>query len=176
MDVRYINPFISALSRCLEAIAGLRARRQAPFVKAGFHAVEDIHAVIRFAGDVEGAVVLSVPPPVAARLHEAKTGEPAAPGDPRVGLTVKEIATILAGGAKQEIDRLGIPFRIGIPNLIVGSEPENAPGDGGLSLVVPFDLEGQELWLQVLNAFPAPGAGRPGGACRPLRGRLETRN
>ncbi len=155
MDVRYINPFIAALSRYLRTVVGLTARRRTPFVNEGFHAAGHFHAVIRFAGDVEGAVVLSVPPPVAARLHEARAGEPAPPEDPRVTRTVEEIATILAGGAKQEIDRMGIPFRIGVPSLLVGAEPENAPGREGLSLVVPFDLEGGELWLQVLNAFPA---------------------
>ena len=155
MDVRYINPFIGALSRYLQTTAGLRARRQAPFVREGLHAVEGIHAVIRFAGDVEGAVVLSVPLPTAGRLHEARTGQPAPPGDPRVGRTVEEIATLLAGGVKQEIDRMGIPFRIGVPSLVVGAETASYPGEAGPSLVVPFDLEGDRLWLQVFNALPA---------------------
>lgn len=149
MDAQLINPFISATTNALEMMAGIKAVREAPFVKGSFHAFADISGIIGLAGEVQGAVVLSFSQGLAGRIFEAMTGEQLPNDASEMADVVGELANMVAGGAKGSLAEQGMSYRISVPTVVTGKEHFVSYKTDGPCLVVPFKVDDETFWVQI---------------------------
>lgn len=149
MDVRFVNPFISSTVDALKIMAGLEVTRGTPFVKGSFQALADVSGIIGLAGQATGAVVLSFPFGLAGEIYTAMTGETVKPGDPAIIDLVGELANMVAGGTKATLADMGMDFRISVPSVVVGPKHTIANRSDAPCLIIPFQLRGQDFWVQV---------------------------
>ncbi|MBI5015773.1 MAG: chemotaxis protein CheX [Deltaproteobacteria bacterium] len=159
MDVRFINPFITATTNALQTMAGLEVTRGSPFVKGGFQALADVSGIIGLAGEAKGAVVVSFPFSLAKRIYEAMTGEAVAHGHPGIADAVGEIANMVAGGAKGALTEQGMNFRISVPSVVMGKEHTISHKSDAPCLIIPFQLGTDTFWLQVSIKLMPDGSG-----------------
>lgn len=158
MDVRFINPFISATANALKTMAGLEVTRGSPFVKGSFQALADVSGIIGLAGEAKGAVVVSFPFDLAKRIYEAMTGESVPNGHPGIADAVGEMANMIAGGAKGALTEQGMNFRISVPSVVLGKEHTISHKSDAPCLIIPFQLGTDTFWLQVsIKLVPAGG-------------------
>ncbi|HUW82926.1 MAG TPA: chemotaxis protein CheX [Phycisphaerae bacterium] len=66
MDVRLINPFVSAVQNVFQTMASTEVRVGKPYVKTDGPCSADVSGVIGLCGDATGCAVLSFPKAVAA--------------------------------------------------------------------------------------------------------------
>ena len=158
MDVRFINPFISAATNAMKTMAGLDVTRGAPFVKGGFQALADVSGIIGLAGEAKGAVVVSFPFGLAKRVYEAMTGESVPNDHPGIADAVGEMANMVAGGAKAALAEQAMNFRISVPSVVVGKEHTISNKSDAPCLIIPFQLGSDTFWLQVSIKL-VPGGG-----------------
>jgi chemotaxis protein CheX len=149
MDVRYVNPFITATVNALQTMAKLEPSRGSPFVKGSFQALADVSGIIGMAGEVKGAVVLSFPFSLAKKIYEAMTGESVPAGDPGISDAVGEMANMVVGGAKASLIEMGMDFRISVPSVVVGREHAISHKSDAPCLIIPFQLGTDTFWVQV---------------------------
>ncbi|NTU59524.1 MAG: chemotaxis protein CheX [Deltaproteobacteria bacterium] len=149
MDVRFVNPFITATQHALRTMANLEAERGTPFLKGSFQASADVSGVIGLAGQAKGAVALSFPWSLARSFYEKITGEELSEGDPAICDAVGELANVVVGGAKAGVSELGLHFQISVPTVISGKNHVIANRSDTACLIIPFHVEGETFWLQV---------------------------
>ena len=149
LNVNYINPFISATLQALEMMASVRPDRGAPFVKTDQVAKGDISGIIGLAGETSGSVAITFPENLARRIYANLVGEEAGGITDEVRDAIGELANMIAGGAKAELAQQGCSFQIAIPTIVVGEGHTIDHKGQGPCLVVPFNLDGEEFWLEV---------------------------
>lgn len=149
MDARYVNPFLTAASNVMDIMAGVKILRGAPFVRDKFQALADISGIIGFAGDVQGAVVLSFPLELAEVVYQKMTGETPTADLQLVSDAVGELANMVAGGAKAPLSNFGVNMHISIPTVVAGMNHAVSVKSTGPCLVVPFTIEGKTFWMQI---------------------------
>jgi len=155
VDVRFINPFISATVEALRTMAGFEVVRGRPDLERQFVARADVSGLIGITGDVKGAVALSFPLALARRLCEALVGETVLDDDPGIPDAVGELANIVTGGVKREYAKMGISFQLSVPTLAVGPRHQILYQSDQPVLVIPFHAMGTPFWLQAALKFQA---------------------
>lgn len=149
MDVRFINPFITATVNALKTMANIEVVRGIPFVKGSFQALADISGIIGLAGEAKGAIVVSFPFGLGKKIYEAMINDTVAADDPGIVDAVGEIANMVAGGAKGALTDMGMNFRISVPSVVMGKEHSISHKSDAPCLIIPFQLGSETFWLQV---------------------------
>lgn len=150
MDVRFINPFINAVANTLATMAGKTPVRLAPSLKSDSIAKGDISGIIGFAGrNVHGSVALSFPEETALKIYALMMGETLPNLNKDVQDTVGELANIVAGGAKTELDALGLAFHISIPTVVLGKNHTIIHKGSAPVVLIPFQLESCSFVMEI---------------------------
>jgi chemotaxis protein CheX len=149
MDARYINPFLGAASNALDIMAGVKIQRGTPFVRDKFQALADMSGIIGFAGDSQGAVILSFPFDLAKLVFQKMTGDQDASDIKAVADAIGELANMIAGGAKAPLSEMGLNIQISIPTVVSGHDHMVSVKSTGPCIVVPFEMEGKTFWVQI---------------------------
>ncbi len=149
MDVRFINPFLSATANAFSTMLGIPVHRDPPQVDRSFRALADVSGIIGITGQVRGAVVLSFPGGLARRVTEGLIGEPVGEDDPAIGDTVGELANIVAGGVKKEYADMGLDFQISTPTIAAGRNHQIVHKSEHPVIIIPFEADGDTFWVQV---------------------------
>ncbi|GAB4247318.1 chemotaxis protein CheX [Deferrisoma sp.] len=157
MDVRFVNPFLSATVSALDTMAGLEVVRGQPKIENRFLALADVSGLIGITGDVTGAVALSFPRALARRICEALLGESVADDDPGIADAVGELANIVTGGVKRAYDKLGVRFQLSTPTVAVGERHKILYPSDRPVLVIPFRTLGTPFWVQATLKFEGRG-------------------
>jgi chemotaxis protein CheX len=149
MDVKYINPFITALNNTFEMMLGSLPERDGIYLKDDALTSGDITGVIGFAEkNITGTVSLSFPEATALHLYHLMTGENVFQITRNVQDSIGELANIVAGGAKTILSESGFTFHISIPSVIIGqhkiSHKVNTP-----VIAVPFNLDRRHFVMEV---------------------------
>ncbi len=150
MEVKYINPFMTAVSNTMEMMLGIAPGRQAPYLKKDKLTKGDITGLIGFAEkNVTGSVALSFTQDAALWIYQLMTGEEQQSLTRDVQDSIGELTNIVAGGAKTALAEEGLSFHISIPSVIVGkdhliSHKLNIP-----VVAIPFKLEDHTFLMEV---------------------------
>lgn len=142
MKAEHINPFIISTSEVFKTMVGAEPRKEEVYVRDEKEFVNEISGVIGLAGDANGFVIISMPESLALKIYKSFAGEEKDAIDPDVTDAIGEILNMIAGGAKQIFSRLGVRFKISIPNVILGKDHKIAKQRTTKSLCVKFSLEG----------------------------------
>ncbi|MBU0519109.1 chemotaxis protein CheX [bacterium] len=150
MDVKYINPFISSLNNTLETMLSVSPGRNQPFLKSNNKASGDVSGIIGFASqEVVGSVALTFPEKAALKAYELLMGETLPHINEEVQDMVGELANIVAGGAKEEFNAIGIVYHISIPTVVTGKGHSIGHKGGVPVVVIPFELNGLPFYMEV---------------------------
>lgn len=118
MDVRFINPFVSAVVEVFRTMVHMPVTVHKPHLVTEPGTRSDVSGVIGFSGDASGCVVLSFPTDVACRAASAFAGIPIDEKHPDFADAIGELANMVAGNAKK--DFTGMSVSISLPSVIIG--------------------------------------------------------
>jgi chemotaxis protein CheX len=150
MDVNYINPFIKALDHTMQTMLGKTPERQTLMLKTNNLATGDISAIIGFAGkNVHGCIALSFPEMLALLIYRRIFGEGPTRINNEVEDIIGEMANIVAGGAKTELENNHLIIHNSIPSVIVGKNHVISHKACNPFILIPFLWEGHKFSMEV---------------------------
>ena len=118
MDVRYINPFLSAVQNVFETMITVPYKLGKPNLKGDDKASFEVSGIIGISGQVTGCVVVSFPVNIALQLASALIGETLTEVDADCTDAIGEIANMVAGDAKRGFPETNTT--ISVPSVVVG--------------------------------------------------------
>jgi len=124
MDVKYINPFITATGTVFKTMLNLDTSLEKPFVKNDKTATGDVTGVIGLAGDRIGSVCVSFTESGAMLVYKTLMGDDCKEVSPEVVDAIGELTNIIAGQARKELERAGVNLKASIPTIVVGRGSE----------------------------------------------------
>jgi len=118
MKAEYINPFLTSTISAFGTMLQCSLKRGTPYVKNGSQPEHEVSGVIGLSGRAQGTVVLGLGREAALNTTEVLLEErpPGINGD--VIDAVGELANIIAGGAKAQLEHLALS--VSLPTVITG--------------------------------------------------------
>jgi CheY-specific phosphatase CheX len=99
-------------------------------------------AVVRFTRDVHGQVAVTLSCPIAKALATSVYGPGEAESEQRMKEVVAEVANMIAGGIRNNLQASGLDFDISLPEAIPAAESKGAMGNDGVSLSFHVNNDG----------------------------------
>ncbi len=118
MDVKYINPFMKAIKNVFSTMLNIEVSFGKPHLRTEAEASHDVSGIIGLSGDVMGAVILSFPKPAALKIAGTFAGLTFKDTDEDFADAIGELANMVAGSAKRDLE--GLNISISIPSVIIG--------------------------------------------------------
>lgn len=118
MRASHINPFIGSVQLVFETMLNTKVTVEKPFVKTEDNFSHDITGIIALSGEAVGSVAVSFPLETAKNAVEAFAGTRLEAEDPNFSDAIGELANMIAGNAKKNLDDLCI--YISVPTVIIG--------------------------------------------------------
>jgi chemotaxis protein CheX len=118
MKAEYINPFLVSTIAAFDTMFKCVLSRRTPYVKTGSQPSHEVSGVIGLSGKAQGTVVVGLGREAALKVAEAMLQErpPEINGD--VVDAVGELANIIAGRAKSQLEHLDLS--VSLPSVITG--------------------------------------------------------
>lgn len=112
-------------------------------------------AIVRFSREVTGQVAVTLSPPIAKALAASVYGPEEAASDQRMKEVVAEVANMIAGGIRNNLQAVGMDFDISLPESIAPADNKTASETGGVSLSFHVNNDG---CIVDAHLMPAPAA------------------
>jgi chemotaxis protein CheX len=125
MDVRYINPFLTAVKDVFETMIEVSFTVGKPSLKKDNVPSQEVSSIIGISGDVSGCVVVTLSKKTALQLASALLGDQIQELDDDCIDAIGEIANMVAGSAKA-----GFPDEntsLSVPTVVIGKHRVNYP-------------------------------------------------
>ncbi len=146
MDVKYINPFVTAVKRLFNTMIDVPFKLGKPSLKKGNVPAHEISSIIGLSGTVTGCVVINLSKEIALQLVSALIGEEVSELDDDCTDAVGEIANMIAGNAKTDFPSAGTS--ISVPSVVVGKHKVSYPS--GLPIIaIPCITDKGELVIEI---------------------------
>jgi chemotaxis protein CheX len=113
---------------------------------------DSISGMVGLAGTVKGNLAIHLPSSVATAVTTAFLGMEVETIDDDVCDAIGELANMLAGAVKTAIDPSGSDIKLSMPSTVYGDSYSLDCLDCGVSVLVPFDLDGTEFSVELLLA------------------------
>ncbi len=120
MDVKVINPFITATLNVLQTMAMTQARAENLYIKKGETATGDVTAVIGLSGDTRGTVSVSFTEGCAIAIVSKMLSEEITTLNADIKDAVGEIGNMISGQARVQLEELGRVLYAAVPTVITG--------------------------------------------------------
>jgi chemotaxis protein CheX len=134
----------------MQTMLGKAPERQTLALKTNNLATGDISAIIGFAGkNVHGSIALSFPERLALRIYGRILGVGVKRINKEVEDMIGEIANIVAGGARTELEKNHLIIHNSIPSVIVGKNHVISHKGCNPFVLIPFLWEGFEFSMEV---------------------------
>lgn len=147
MDVKHINPFICSLVRTFETMVGCDARRGAISLEQTPFPGKSVSGVIGLTGKAVGTVVIDMSEQTAVKIASALLMMELTEMDDDVLDAVGEIANMVAGAAKAELEEMELS--VSLPNIIVGECHQIRWPKQTHPISIPFDTDMGDVNLMV---------------------------
>lgn len=118
MDVKYINPFLTAIQNVFETMIDIPYTLGKPTIKKDRIASYDVSGIIGISGEVAGCVVISFPKRIALQLASALLDDDLQTVDEDCTDAIGEIANMIAGDAKKDFPKKNTT--VSVPIVIIG--------------------------------------------------------
>jgi chemotaxis protein CheX len=125
MDIRYINPFLTAVKNVFETMIDVSFSVGKPCLKKDGIPSHEVSSIIGISGDVTGSVVINLSEKTALQLASALLGDEVSQLDEDCVDAIGEIANMVAGSAKN-----GFPVgntSLSVPTVVIGKHKVNYP-------------------------------------------------
>jgi len=110
---------------------------------------DSITGMVGLAGCVRGNLLIHLPTRVATAVTAAFLGMEVESIDDDVCDAIGELANMLAGAVKTSLDPSGSGIKLSMPSTVYGESYYLDCIDCSVSVMVPFDLEGQEFNVEL---------------------------
>lgn len=147
MKAEYINPFLTSLKNTFSTMLGCDVERLSPRLKEDNHTIHDISGVIGLSGRAIGTAVISLSADVAIQAASVMLMSEHTEIDDDVIDAVGELANMIAGAAKAELEEYELS--ISLPSVITGRGHEVRFPSNVTPICVPFTTSWGELTLEV---------------------------
>jgi len=147
MDVRFVNPFVSAVRNVFHTMLGVEVKIDKPYIKSDNEALADVSGIIGFSGDATGCLVLSFPRKVAERTASKFAGTEITEAHPDFPDALGELANMIAGNAKKDFE--GVHISISLPSVVVGENHRISKSNAFPRLVIPCETPLGRFFLEV---------------------------
>lgn len=156
IKVEYVNPFITSTVNTFSTMLSLNPTKKAISVKEDFNSTTDISGVIGMSGNACGNVVLGFPKRFALKAVQRFLGlkDEVKCVDADVTDAIGELANMIAGGAKKQLNEFGFNISITPPNIVVGKGHRVFTQTQAPALSILFDSEEGEFCLDVCLKTP----------------------
>ena len=145
-----INPFLKATISTFQTMVNTVPTPQAPYVKAEPSLTHDVSGIIGLSGGAKGAVIISFPTKTALQTVSAFIGLYVTTIDADVTDAVGELANIIAGAAKADLQ--GLNVTISLPSVVVGTNHKVTTPKDIPSIVIPFNCSHGDFVVEVCIA------------------------
>ena len=149
LSVEIVNPFIHSTINSLETMAFIKPSIGKPYLKTKHNPVCDASGSIGLIGEITGTVNVNFETDVICKITSNMLGEEHVEIDDTVVDSVGEIANMVAGGAKGEMQAKGMNFNIALPNVTVGPKHSHAFPADIPTIVIPFTTEQGDFTVEV---------------------------
>lgn len=149
MQAEHINPFIKALDNTFQTMLGCKVNRGSLYLKtaAADKGPYEICGIIGLSGMAVGTVVLSLERNVALKAASSMLMTEAKEVDDDVLDAVGELANMVAGAAKAELEEYRLS--VSLPNVITGTDHDVHFPSNVEPICVPFECPWGALVLEV---------------------------
>ncbi|MBF0449157.1 MAG: chemotaxis protein CheX [Candidatus Magnetomorum sp.] len=149
MNAQLINPFIKATLNVLETMAFTRPTPQKPFLKKDITAKGDVSSIIGLSGESKGTISITFTEPCILSIVSNMFGETMTQLDEEVMDAVGEIANMISGQARQELESKGKVLYAAVPTMIKGKDHTISHKTTAAIMAVPFGTEYGEFTIEV---------------------------
>jgi chemotaxis protein CheX len=155
MRVEYINPFITSLCNAFRTMLDCDVQRGPISLKDNHVPKYPVSGVVGLSGNAVGTVVLSLSEEVALKAASVMLMAEATTLDADVIDAVGELANMVAGAAKSELEEYHL--MVSLPNVVTGANHEVRFPSNVRPISVPFTSEWGPLSLEVgFTPVPQP--------------------
>lgn len=124
MDVKYINPFVTAAQVVFRTMLGIEATMGKPILKDVRATSGDVTGIMGLVGDRKGTIAISFREVGAMFVFRTLIGDECSKIGPEVVDSIGEITNIISGQARMEFEKAGINLKAAIPMVVVGHNVE----------------------------------------------------
>jgi chemotaxis protein CheX len=125
MEVKYINPFLTAVKKVFDTMIEVPFVLGKPVIKKDGIPPHEISGIIGLSGDITGSVVISLEENIALELASALLGDEFTEINDDCTDAIGEIANMIAGNAKTDFP--GKNNAISVPTVVVGKHKLSYP-------------------------------------------------
>ena len=147
MKAKYINPFLAASLNLFRDHLEVDCANKPPYLNKDPARLGEVSAIIGLAGETSGAVVLSFEGPTALAMAGKLAGKPFTELSSEAIDCVGELANIIAGNAKRDLEDFRIS--ISLPGVFVGQDARIKWPEGVPVITIPFSSELGEFSVNV---------------------------
>ncbi len=149
MDVKLINPFISATVEVLETMAFTKANVGKPYLKKEEIAAGDVSGVIGLTGERNGSVSVSFAEECILKIVSNMLGEEYSVVNDDIKDAVGELTNMISGQARKTLDGIGYKFDAAIPTVVVGKDHVISHISSGPMIAIPFDTPNGSFTIEI---------------------------
>lgn len=147
MKVEYINPFLHSTISTFKTMLGCALARGVPYVKNGSQPEHEVSGVIGLSGMAQGTVVVGLGRDTALKATEAMLQERPPEINSDVVDAVGELANIIAGAAKSQLEHLHLS--VSLPSVITGKGHCIQFPTKVTPICIPFDSEWGPITVEI---------------------------
>lgn len=153
MKALYINPFIKAVVEVIRVMAFKKAKASKPYLKKDDLATGDVSAIVGMTGQSNGTFSLSFEEKCVLAIASSMFGETITKLDRDVTEVVGEIANMVSGQARRELEGLGLVLDGAIPSVFGGTNHNILHFTDGPKIAIPFKIEEGAFTMEVCFEF-----------------------
>lgn len=148
MNVKFLNPFVEAAFRVLEAELGVSAQRSNATLQNSACTANDVTVLLSLVGQVKGIVLYGMSETTAKEIVSQILGQSFEEFDELAQSGISELGNVITGQASTNLSKAGFEARLSPPTLILGNGTTISTLEFQ-RLVVPLDTELGELQIHL---------------------------
>jgi chemotaxis protein CheX len=140
MDVKYLNPFLTAAAEVIKAEAKLDINRGPITVHQGSLTTDEVTVLINLVGQIQGVVLLELSQNTGINFVSRMLGQTVTEFNNLAQSGIAELGNVISGKATVELSKTGVDSTISPPTMILGKGTQISTIDFQ-RLVVPLQTE-----------------------------------
>lgn len=124
MDVKFINPFVTATKVVFQTMLNIDLKMDKPVLKNMRNTSAEVTGIMGLVGDAKGTICLSFTKNGALFVYRTLMGDDHNDIDAEVVDAIGELTNITSGQARKEFEKSNINLKAAIPTVVVGKDVE----------------------------------------------------
>ncbi len=150
MDVKIINPVLTATIETLQMMANLKASPDKPQLKSGHQAKGIITSILKMNGaKIQGSIALSFTFPLIQQLASAILDEKISKIDNIAQDLTGELSNIVTGRSKALLSESGLEIDMAIPETLIGESHDIDHKVSAPVILLPFKTQYGPFFIEI---------------------------